>query len=270
MVSRRVASTVGLVASRSSRSEPFEEPSTDGAVKVLLGRQLECQQLDRLLGALREGHSAALVVRGNPGVGKTALLEYVRDRASGCRVVTASAAHSEMELAFAGLHQLCAPLLDRLDRLPPPQRAALGTAFGLTEGIPPDRFFLGLAVLGLLSEAAEERPLVCLVDDAQRLDSASSQVLAFVARRLVAESVALVFAAREPRSELAGVPEMRLQGLTHDEGRALLASALRGPLDERVMERIVAETKGNPLALLELPRGLTPTQLAGVSEIRTL
>jgi DNA-binding CsgD family transcriptional regulator len=230
---------------------------------VLLGRQLECQQLDRLLGALREGHSAALVVRGNPGVGKTALLEYVRDRASGCRVVAASAAQAEMELAFAGLHQLCGPLLDRIDRLPVPQRAALGTAFGLTEGVPPDRFFLGLATLSLLSEAAEERPLVCLVDDAQWLDSASSQVLAFVARRLVAESVALVFAAREPRSEFAGVPEMSVNGLSHEDGRALLVSALRGPLDERVMERIVAETKGNPLALLELPRGLRPTQLAG-------
>ena len=203
------------------------------------------------------------MVRGDPGVGKTALLEYLRDRASGCRVVTASAAQSEMELAFAGLHQLCAPLLDRLDRLPVPQRIALGTAFGVTEGIPPDRFFLGLAALTLVSEAAEERPLVCLVDDAQWLDAASSQVLAFVARRLVAESVALVFAAREPRSEFAGIPEMNVRGLSHEDGRALLVSALRGRLDERVMERIVAETKGNPLALLELPRGLTPTQLAG-------
>jgi hypothetical protein len=168
-----------------------------------------------------------------------------------------------MELAFAGLHQLCAPLLDRLERLPVPQRVALATAFGLTEEIPPDPFFLGLAVLSLLSEAAEERPLVCLVDDAQWLDSASSGVLAFVARRLVAESVALVFAAREPRSELAGLPEMSVHGLSDEDGRALLASALRGPLDERVKERILAETKGNPLALLELPCGLTPTQLAG-------
>jgi DNA-binding CsgD family transcriptional regulator len=239
---------------------PSIQPSSG---QVLLGRQRECEELDRLLGALREGHSAALVVCGNPGVGKTALLEYVRDRASGCRVVTASAAQSEMELAFAGAHQLCAPLLERLDRLPGPQRAALSTAFGLTEGIPPDRFFLGLAVLSLLSEAAAERPLVCLVDDAQWLDSASSQVLAFVARRLVAESVALLFAAREARSELAGLPEMGLHGLSDDDARALLASVQRGPLDERVRERIIAETNGNALALLELPRGLTPTQLAG-------
>src|SRR5918992_3272520 len=246
MVSRRVASTVGLVASRSSRSEPFEEPSTDGAVKVLLGRQLECQQLDRLLGALREGHSAALVVRGNPGVGKTALLEYVRDRASGCRVVTASAAHSEMELAFAGLHQLCAPLLDRLDRLPPPQRAALGTAFGLTEGTPPDRFFLGLAVLGLLSEAAEERPLLCLVDDAQWLDRASAQALSIAARRLLAESVAMVFATRVADEELSGLRELELRGLNEADARVLLAAAVKAPIDQRIRDRIVKETGGEP------------------------
>jgi DNA-binding CsgD family transcriptional regulator len=239
---------------------PSKQPSRGAA---LLGRQHECQTLDRLVGALREGHSAALVVHGSPGVGKTALLEFVRGRASGCRVISASAAQSEMELAFAGLHQLCAPLLERLDRLPGPQRVALSTAFGLTEGVAPDRFFLGLAVLSLLSEAAAEQPLVCLVDDAQWLDSASSQVLTFVARRLWEESVALVFAAREPRSELAGLPEMALQGLDADDARALLASVLRGPLDERVRERIIAETQGNPLALLELPRGLTPTQLAG-------
>jgi DNA-binding CsgD family transcriptional regulator len=239
---------------------PSNRPSKSA---VLLGRQRECQDIDRLLGALREGHSGTLVLHGNPGVGKTALLEYARDRAAGCRVVSASAAQSEMELAFAGLHQLCAPLLERLNRLPGPQREALSTAFGLTEGIAPDRFFLGLAVLSLLSEAAAERPLVCLVDDAQWLDSASSQVLAFVARRLWEESVALVFAAREPQSELAGLREVVLQGLPDDDARALLASVLHGPLDERVRERIVAETQGNPLALIELPRGLTPTQLAG-------
>ena len=168
-----------------------------------------------------------------------------------------------MELAFAALQQLCAPMLDRLDRLPAPQRDALGVAFGLRAGDAPDRFLVGLAVLSLLAEVAEERPLLCVVDDAQWLDRASAQALVFVARRLLAESVALVFATREPSEELEGLPTLVVEGLRDGDARALLGSVLRVPLDERVRERIVAETRGNPLALLELPRGLTPAELAG-------
>ena len=233
-------------------------------VGVLRGRERERSIVDRLLGAVRAGESGALVVRGEPGIGKTALLEYAAEQASGCRVAHASGVQSEMELAFAGLHQLCAPMLGGMDALPAPQRAALGTAFGLTAGVPPDRFFVGLAVLTLLSEVAAERPLVCIVDDCQWLDRTSAQVLAFVARRLGAESVALMFAAREPAPpELAGLPDLVLGGLPYGDARALLRTVIRAPLDERVRDRILAETRGNPLALLELPRGLTPAELAG-------
>ena len=168
-----------------------------------------------------------------------------------------------MELAFAALHQLCAPMLDSLQRLPAPQRDAVRTAFGMSSGPAPDRFLVGLGVLSLLSEVAEEQPLVCLVDDEQWLDRASAQVLGFVARRLVAESVGMVFAVRIPSSELAGLAELRVEGLQEADARALLDSALTGPLDTRVRDQILAETHGNPLALLELPRGLTPQQLAG-------
>jgi len=170
---------------------------------------------------------------------------------------------SEMELAFAGLHQLCAPMLDRLDRLPGPQREALRTAFGLSAGPPPDRFLVGLAVLGLLSEMAEQRPLLCAVDDEQWLDQASAQALGFVSRRLAADAVGLVFAARVPGEQLAGLPELAIKGLRAGDARALLDSVLAGPLDARVRDRLVAETRGNPLALLELPRGVTPAELAG-------
>jgi DNA-binding CsgD family transcriptional regulator len=232
---------------------------------VLRGRRNECRTLDQLLERVRAGRSEALVLRGEPGVGKTALLDYLIGQASGCRVERAAGVQSEMELPFAGLHQLCAPMLDRLDRIPGPQQAALGTAFGLHAGPPPDRFLIGLAALSLLSEVAEQRPLVCVVDDAQWLDRASAQALAFVARRLLAESVVVVFAARSGNEdpELTGLPELEVAGLRDGDARVLLASALRGPLDERVRDRIVAETRGNPLALLELPRGLTPAQLAG-------
>src|ERR1700682_5247430 len=173
---------------------------------MLRGRRTECEALDRLLDAVRAGESRALVVRGEPGVGKTALLEYAVEQASGCRVVRAAGVQSEMELAFAGLHQLCAPMLDRLERLPVPQRDALRTAFGVSPGSAPDRFFVGLAVLSLLSEVAEERPLICVVDDEQWLDRASAQALAFVARRLDAESVGLVLAARKQSHDLTGLP----------------------------------------------------------------
>src|SRR5437899_7107108 len=232
---------------------------------MLLGRRSEREVLDGLVEAVRRGESRVLVVRGEPGVGKSALLEYVAGRASGWRVARAAGVQSEMELAFAGLQQLCAPILDRLERLPPPQRDALGTAFGLTGGVAPDRFLVGLAVLGLLSEVADERPLVCLVDDAQWLDRASLQALEFVARRLFAESVALVFAVRQSGEEqpLAGLPELVVEGLGNGDARALLGSVIGWPLDEGVRDRIVAETRGNPLALLELPRGLAPAELAG-------
>jgi DNA-binding CsgD family transcriptional regulator len=232
---------------------------------VLLGRGPECAALDRLLGDVRAGQSAALVVRGEPGVGKTALLEYVVDQAAGCRLVRASGVESEMELAFAALHQLCAGLLELRDALPEPQRDALAVAFGLKSGTPPDRLFVGLAVLSLWSEAAAERPLACVVDDAQWLDRESAHALAFAARRLGAESVAVIVAVRETRDDetLAALPELRVEGLADPDARALLASALHGPMDERVRDRIVAEMHGNPLALLELPRGMTPAELAG-------
>ncbi len=231
----------------------------------LLGRRGECEALDRLLASLRTGRSPVLVLRGEAGVGKTALLEYLLHEASGCRIVRAAGAESEMELAYAGLQQLCAPMLDRLDALPGPQREALSTAFGLSAGDPPDRFFVGLAVLSLCAEAARDRPLLCVVDDAQWLDRASAQALAFVARRLHAESVALVLAIREigDEYEMPGLPDMTVRGLTDADARALLESAVHVNLDERVRDSIVDETRGNPLALLELPRAMTPAELAG-------
>ena len=235
----------------------------EGPVEVLHGRRAERVVLDRLLGAVRGGQSGVLVVSGEPGVGKTALLQSAIESAAGFRVMRAVGVESEMELAFAALQQLCAPLLDRLDRLPVPQRDALAVAFGLHAGEVPDRFLVGLAVLSLFAEVAEEQPLLCVVDDAQWLDRASAQVLAFVARRLLAESVALVFSTREPGEELEGLPGLVVEGLRNGDARALLRSVLRVPLDERVRERLVAETRGNPLALLELPRGLTPAELAG-------
>src|SRR3954447_21062784 len=231
----------------------------------VLGRRSECQTLDRLVEAVRGGESRALVIRGEPGVGKTALLQYAIDSASDLSVLRTVGVESEMELAFAGLQQLCAPMLDRLEHLPGPQRDALATAFGLRAGDAPDRFLVGLAALGLLSEVAGDRPLVCVVDDAQWLDRASAQALGLIARRVVAESVALVFAARvgSDERELAGLPELVVGGLRDGDARALLGSVIRGPLDDHVRDRIVAETRGNPLALLELPRGLTPAELAG-------
>src|SRR3954471_62274 len=215
----------------------------------LLGRRSETEALDRLLEAVRAGESRALVIRGDPGVGKTALLEYVVEHAMGCRVARAAGVQAEMELPFAGLHQLCAPMLDRLDRLPDPQRTALGTAFGLTSGARQDRFLVGLAVLTLLADAAGEQPLVCFVDDAQWFDRASLQALAFVARRLLAEPVALIFATRDSKDELTDLPELLVEGLGDSDARALLSAAVKGPLDERVRERILAESAGNPLAL---------------------
>jgi hypothetical protein len=238
--------------------------STDPATG-LLDRHGERAAVDRVLDQARAGSSAVLVVRGEPGIGKTALLGYAAGRALGFRVVRAWGVESEMELAFAGLHQLCVPMLGRLDQLPGPQHDALAVAFGMQEGQAPDRFLVGLAVLSLLAATAEDQPLACLVDDAQWLDRASVQCLAFAARRLLAEPVALIFAAREPGDdhELAGMPGLTVTGLGDADARAVLASAVGGRLDVRVADLIVAETRGNPLALLELPRGLAPAELAG-------
>src|SRR5579864_2762276 len=230
---------------------------------TLMDRLEERDALDRLVDAVRAGESRVLVLRGEPGVGKTALLDYVCIQATGCRVARAAGVQTEMELAFAGLHQLCAPMLDHLEALPVPQREALGTAFGVSAGPAPDRFLVGLAVLGLVSEVAAERPLVCVVDDEQWLDRASVQALGFAARRLAADPVGLVFAARVAGAELAGLPELVVEGLPEEDARALLDSALTGPVDDRVRDLIVAETRGNPLALLELPRGLALGELAG-------
>jgi hypothetical protein len=201
---------------------------------ALRGRGSERAMLDRLLESVRAGRSAVLVLRGEPGIGKTALLDYIVDRSVGCRVARAVGVQSDMELAFAGLQQLCGQLLDGLDRLPAPQRDAMRVAIGLTAGPAPDRFLVGLAVLGLLSEAAAGRPVVCVVDDAQWLDRISAQVLGFVARRLVAEPVALVFAVRDPseQRDLAGLPELLVEGLADTDARALLASVITGRVDD--------------------------------------
>jgi DNA-binding CsgD family transcriptional regulator len=234
-----------------------------GRVAPLRGRRAESAALDGLVEAVRAGESRVLVVRGEPGVGKTALLDRLAGLASGCRVVRAAGVQSEMELAFAGLHQLCAQMLDHLEAIPVPQRDAIRIALGVGAGPAPDRFLVGLAVLSLFSEVAAERPLVCVVDDEHWFDRASAQALGFVARRLVADPVGLVLATRVPGDELAGLPELRVEGLAAGDARALLDSVLTGPLDARVRDQMVAETHGNPLALLELPRGLTPAEMAG-------
>jgi hypothetical protein len=233
----------------------------------LRGRASECALLDDLVSTIRRGESRSLVLRGEAGIGKTALLEYLIASASDMTVVRAVGVESEMELAFASVHQLCGPLLDRLPRLPAPQRQAMEIVFGLRAGAAPDRFLVGLAVLSLFSEVAEERPLLCVVDDEQWLDRASALTLAFVTRRLLAEPVGLVFAAREPGEELQHVSELEVHGVRNGDARALLSSTVRFKLDERVRDRIIAEMRGNPLALLELPRGLTATQFAGGFEL---
>ena len=229
----------------------------------LRGRRDERAVLDALLAAVRSGRSGALVVRGEAGIGKTALLEYAIESASDLRIARAAGVESEMELPFAALHQLCAPLPDQLDRLPAPQRDALATTFGLSAGAAPDRFLVGLAFLSVLSAEAEERPLLCVIDDTQWLDQASAQTLAFVARRLLAESVVLLFAAREPSDEFTGLPELAVEGLGDADARKLLSAVIPGRLDRQVADQLVAETRGNPLALLELPRGLSAAELAG-------
>lgn len=234
-------------------------------LRGLVGRERECAGLSDFVSRVRDGGSQALVLSGEAGIGKTALLRHVREHAHGCRLVEAVGVESEMEMAYAGLHQLCAPLLDHLGGVPEPQREALSTAFGLTSGRAPDRFLVGLAVLSLLSEAARRRPVICLVDDLQWLDEASIHTIAFVARRLRAEAVGVVFTERDIGVEeyLPSLPRLRVAGLSDADARALLMSAVTGPLDERVRDRIVAETHGNPLALLQLPRGLKSEEIAG-------
>jgi DNA-binding CsgD family transcriptional regulator len=225
------------------------------------GRDRECATLDRLMTSAKAGQSQVLVLRGEAGVGKTALLEYAADHATGLRIARAAGVEAEVELAFAGLHQLCAPMLDYLDQLPAPQRDALSIAFGRSAGAPPDRFLVGLAVLSLLAAATEGQPLLCLVDDAQWLDQVSAQTLAFVSRRLLAEPVGVVFAVRSTvADELTGLPELQLRGLSDGDSRALLDEVIRGGMDERVRDRIIAEARGNPLALLELPRDPAATE----------
>jgi RNA polymerase sigma factor (sigma-70 family) len=229
----------------------------------LVGRQRERAVLERLLDSARDGRHAVLVVHGEPGVGKTALLDYAVVAAQDFRVVRTAGVEGEMELDYAALQRLCSTVLEFIERLPDPQHDALGVAFGLKAGLAPNPFLVGLAVLGLLCEAAEQQPLLCVVDDAQWLDGASARALAFVARRLLVERIALAFATREVGSGLARFPELRVEPLGRRDARALLESVLAARLDEPVLERIIAETGGNPLALLELPRGLTPAQLAG-------
>jgi DNA-binding NarL/FixJ family response regulator len=230
-----------------------------------LGRTRERQRLDGMLAEARNGHSAVLVIRGEPGIGKTALLRYAARQASGFRVAQIAGIEAEMELPFAGIHQICAPMFDRLDALPEPQQNSLNVALGIAPGEAPDRFLVALAVLSLLSAAAEERPLLCLVDDAHWLDSASAQVLGFVARRLLAESVAIVFAVRQPIAghALDGLSDLSLGGLTEADARTLLSRAVPGRLDDRVRDRIIAETGANPLALLELTRSMSTAERAG-------
>jgi DNA-binding CsgD family transcriptional regulator len=231
---------------------------------LLFGRRSECVTLDGLIAGARAGQSQVLVVRGEAGIGKTSLLDYLESNAAGCRIARSAGAEAEMELAYAGLHQICGPFLDRLERLPDPQRIALSAAFGLISSEAPDRFLVGLAVLDLLADRAEERPLICLIDDAQWLDRVSAQTLAFVARRLVAERIVLVAAIREPSEEgdFRGLPELTVTGLGEVDAGQLLDSVVMRPMDARVRDRIIAETRGNPLALLELPRAWTTAELA--------
>jgi len=234
-----------------------------------VGRTSEREVLDRLLARVRGGESEVLVIRGEPGIGKTALLRYAARQASGYRVAEVTGVEAEMELAFAGIHQLCGPMLDRIDGLPAPQRDALSIALGLATGEVADRFLVGLAVLGLLAALAEERPLLCLVEDAQWLDGASRQIVGLVARRVRAESVAIVVAVREPAAapDFNGLPELRLEGLPEQDARTLLRGVVTGRLDSHIVDRIVDETAGNPLALLELPGRMTAAELAGGFEL---
>jgi DNA-binding CsgD family transcriptional regulator len=266
--SSRQGAPFGQAAPPSGGSPPGAAAGSAGTgFPAPIGRHQERAVLERLIAGARAGRAGALVVAGEAGIGKSTLLEQAAAGAgAGLRVLRAVGVESEMELAFAAAHQLCAPLLEHAERLAPPQREALEVAFGLVRGRAPDRFLVGLALLSLLAEAAEERPLLCLLDDAQWLDQASAEALAFVARRLLAERVALVFALREPeraRASLSGLAELRVGPLTDEQARRLLGRALAGPLEARVRDRLVGEGQGNPLALLELGGGLSAAERAG-------
>ena len=238
--------------------------SSLGGAQRLRGRVSECATLRGLIATVKSGSSQVLVLRGEAGVGKTALLEFTAEMASGVRCLHVAGVQSDMELAFAGLQQLCAPLLNHHDELPEPQREALNVAFGRGVGAAPDRFLVGLAVLSLMAAAADDRPLLCLIDDTQWLDQVSAQTLAFVARRLLAEPVGIVFAARDAGAQaLAGLPELMIGGLSDADARDLLDSVVLGRIDARVRDRIVAETRGIPLALLEVPRNVSAAELSG-------
>ena len=241
---------------------PDRHPPGDGSV-ALRGRRRERGVLDGLIEEMRAGRSGALVLLGDAGIGKSALLAYAIEQASDFHLARTTGVESEMELPFAGLHQLCITMLERLERLPGPQRDALATAFGLAAGGTTDRFLVSLAALALISDAGDHEPTLCVVDDMQWLDTASTEVLAFVARRLHAESVGMVFAVRESIQELAGLPGLVVEGLPDREARELLNSVIGGPLDERVRERILLEARGNPLALMELPRSLYAGRAGG-------
>src|ERR1700684_4201664 len=237
---------------------------------TLVGRGLECATVDRLLGEIRAGASRSLVMRGDPGIGKSALLDYAAAAAAGSRVIRVTGVESEMEIAFAPPHRACAPLLKHLDQLPAPQADALRVAFGLSRADPPDRFLVGLGVLGLAAEEAAAQPLLCIVDDAQWIDQTSLQALAVAGRRLYGESVGLIFTARGGTvlGELAGFPEVTLTGLPLRDARALLGTIVRDRLDDRVRDRIIAEAAGNPLAIMEFSREITEAgELAGGFEV---
>src|SRR6476646_9596218 len=222
-------------------------------VPMLLGRQHECDVLDRMLGAARLRHGGGIVVLGEPGIGKTALIDYAIEAAEGFQVLRTIGIQAERELPFAALHQVTAPCLSSLEHLPEPQRDALQVAFGLDAGVAPDRLLVGLAVLNLLAHNAVEQPMLCVVDDAQWLDRESAQALAFVARRLATESIAFAFGSRAITDVIRGLPILEVVELDHATSLALLRSVLLDRVDENVLERVVAETRGNPLALLELP-----------------
>jgi DNA-binding CsgD family transcriptional regulator len=264
-----ISSTISVVpggpgtALFNGRQTSADDPSLVREGAVLIGRARECSQLGALFAEASPGRSRVLVLRGEPGVGKTGLLEYAISSAPEWRVVRTVGVESEAELAFAALHQLCSPSLEALERLPGPQRDALRAAFGLEDGTRAERFLVGLATLSLLSAAAADRPLLCVVDDAQWLDRESAQALAFVARRLVSEPVVMLFATRDDNGdEFAGLPEMVVQGLAYQDANKLLSSVVSGVLSPSVRDRVIAETRGNPLALLELPRGLAPAELS--------
>ena len=233
---------------------------------MLLDRRAERGDIDRVLAAAREGLSGVLVLRGEPGIGKTALLDYAVQAAADLRVLRLAGIESEMELSFSSLHQVLLPFLGGLDELPAPQGDALGSAFGLRDGGLPDRLLVGLASLSLLAAAASDRPLLCVVDDAQWLDQESAAVLAFVARRLLADRIAMIFAVREPSGRpvsLDGLPDVQLRGLPAVEAQELLSSAVGGQVDGLVAARIIAQTAGNPLGLIELGGELSSDELDG-------